>query len=425
MNPNSSQNTIWYPYTQMKLEKNPVCIVSGKGALLYDQNDKEYIDAISSWWVNIHGHSHPHIIQKMYEQMQKLEHVLLAGFTHRPAIMLSQKLLEVLPQNQKKIFFSDDGSTAVEVALKMALQYWSNQNKAKKKIIALKNAYHGDTFGAMSVSARDSFTKPFQNHLFPVSFLEVPQKNNHQKVFDRLHYLTKKGDVAAFIFEPLVQGVAGMVMYEAEYLEHLIKICRNAHVLTIADEVMTGFFRLGKMFASDFLKEKPDMMCLSKGLTGGFVPMGITSSTNEIFNAFYSRDKSKTFFHGHSYTANPINCSAAIASLELLQKKNVQEKIKAIEESHISFASQIQKKAIVKEVRVKGTILALEIKTDEKTSYFNKIRDKLYQFYIANGVLLRPLGNIVYVLPPYCITEDQLNKVYSVLEDSLRMLRAW
>ena len=414
---------IWHPYTQMKLEKNPICIVSGKDALLYDDNGKEYIDAISSWWVNIHGHSHPYIIKKMHEQMKQLEHVLFAGFTHRPALTLSKKLLSILPKNQKKIFFSDDGSTAVEVALKMALQYWSNQNnKKKKKIISLKNAYHGDTFGAMSVSARSSFTRPFNSHLFPVVYLDVPRKNNYHRVFDQLHSLMKKGNFAAFIFEPLVQGAGGMIMYEGEYLDRMIEICKSNHVLTIADEVMTGFFRLGRMFASDFLKEKPDIMCLSKGLTGGFVPMGITTTTNTIFECFFSENKNKMFFHGHSYTGNPINCTAAIASLELLQKKSVQKKIRSIEKNHCYFSDRIQKKAVIKETRIKGSILALEIKTNEKTSYFNKIRDKLYSFYISNGVLLRPLGNIVYIMPPYCISDEQLNKVYSVIEDSICML---
>ena len=234
--------------------------------------------------------------------------------------------------------------------------------------------------------------------------------------------LRKWGNVAAFIFEPLVQGVAGMTMYRAEYLERMIKICKNNDVLTIADEVMTGFFRLGRMFASDFFKEKPDIMCLSKGLTGGFGPMGITTTTNKVFDHFFSKDRSKTFFHGHSYTGNPINCAAAIASLELLQQNSVQERIRSMEKSHFSFSHKMQKKAKIKHARVKGSILALEINTSEKTSYFNKIRDKLYRFYISNGILLRPLGNIVYIMPPYCISDEQLNKVYSVIEESIHIL---
>ena len=416
-------SSIWHPYTQMKLAKAPVRIVRGKGAILYDNQDKEYIDAISSWWVNLHGHAHPYIIKKMHKQMKQLEHTIFAGFTHTPAITLSQNLLSVLPQNQEKVFFSDNGSTAVEVALKMAIQYWSNRAQPKQKIISFENAYHGDTFGAMSVSGRSGFTKPFLNHLFPVSYIEVPQKESHRDVCERLYSIVQTGEAAAFIFEPLVQGVAGMNMYEAEYLDELIGICRKHKVVTIADEVMTGFFRLGKMFASDFLQEKPDIICLSKGLTGGFAPMGITATTNEIFTAFFSSDKSKAFFHGHSYTGNPINCAAAMASLELLQKKSVRQKIKWIERSHSVFADTIQKHPLINKVVTRGTILALEIKTVEETSYFNRVRDTLYDFYLAAGVLLRPLGNIVYIMPPYCISNKQLDKVYSVIESSMQMLQ--
>ena len=413
--------SIWYPYTQMQLEQVPVHIVSGKGALLYDNTGREYIDAISSWWVNLHGHSHPYIIKKIHEQMKSLEHVLLAGFTHTPAMTLSRNLLSLLPEGQKKIFFSDNGSTAVEVALKMALQYWNNKGQNKRNILCLKNSYHGDTFGGMSVSSRSDFTRPFHRHLFPVSTLDVPRMDNLQKISERLYSLIRKNDVAAFIFEPLVQGVAGMIMYQPEYLDQLLTICKENNVLTIADEVMTGFFRLGRMFASDFLKEKPDILCLSKGLTGGFLPMGVTSTTDEIFSGFLSDDKSKTFFHGHSYTGNPIGCAAALASLELLQRDAIRKRIRSIEERHLAFCNKMKGNERVKEARTKGTILAIELRTATRTSYFNKVRDQLYRFYISRGVLLRPLGNVIYTMPPYCISDRQLDKIYNSIEESIEM----
>ncbi len=422
-NENIDVGEIWHPYTQMKLAENPIFITQGKGTLLYDNRGNTYIDAISSWWVNIHGHTHPKIVRAIHKQAKKLEHTIFAGFTHEPAIELSKTLLSLLPDNQDKVFFSDNGSTAVEVALKMAIQYWSNQNKPKRKIVTFKNGYHGDTFGAMSVSNRGFFTQPFHKHLFDTLYLDIPDVNNIASVLQNLEELTKSQDVAAFIFEPLVQGVAGMVMYEKEYLDQVISICKKNHVLTIADEVMTGFFRLGKMFASNFLQEKPDIICLSKGLTGGFLPLGVTSATENIFSQFFSDDRTKTFFHGHSYTGNPISCSAAIASLDLLQNKKVQEKIKNIEKKHFIFSQRIQK--ILTELgtfRMKGTILAIEIKHHGKTSYFHNLRDQLYQFYIKQGILLRPLGNIIYVMPPYCISDRQLNQVYNAIQESLLLI---
>ena len=411
---------IWYPYTQMKSMDKPIFITQGKGALLYDKKGTQYIDAISSWWVNIHGHAHTKIAKAIQKQAKKLEHTIFAGFTHEPAIELAKSLLSLLPDNQNKIFFSDNGSTAVEVALKMAMQYWHNQNKPKYKVIALKNGYHGDTFGAMSVSNRGAFTQPFCEHLFDTLYLDIPNANNISSVLQNLEDFTKNHDVAAFIFEPLVQGVAGMVMYEEKYLDQMLSICKKNYVLTIADEVMTGFFRLGKMFASDFLQEQPDIICLSKGLTGGFLPLGVTSTTEDIFSQFFSDDPTKTFFHGHSYTGNPISCAAAIASFDLLQKKKVQEKIKNIEKKHFAFSQRIQTTLTnLGTCRIKGTILAIEINNRGKTSYFHSVRNQLYQFYIDHGILLRPLGNIIYVIPPYCISDKQLDQVYAVIQKSL------
>jgi len=413
---------IWHPYTQMKTAGLPLAIIKGEGALLYDDAGNSYLDAVSSWWVNLHGHSHPYIAQKISEQLTKLEHVIFAGFTHQPAVELAEGLLNILPANQKRIFYSDNGSTAVEVALKMAFQYWHNKGTPKNKIIAFRDSYHGDTFGAMSVSSRSAFTQPFNQYLFEVLFIDVPVPGQEEKCLTQLTTLAQRSDVAAFIFEPLVLGTAGMVMYAPEILDKLLEICQVNNVFTIADEVMTGFGRTGKLFATDYLQYQPDLFCLSKGLTGGTMALGVTSCSNPIYEAFLSEDKTKTFFHGHSYTANPIACTAGVASLELLLQPETQENIARIVEQHTAFRGQIRAHPSCKEIRQTGTILAIEFKT-EATSYFSNIRDLLYNFALQNNVLLRPLGNIIYVLPPYCITAAQLEEIYAVIIKMADLIR--
>jgi len=406
---------IWHPYTQMKNAGLPLAITKGEGALLFDEAGNAYIDAVSSWWVNLHGHSHPYIAQKIAEQLQQLEHVIFAGFTHQPAVELAEGLLKVLPENQKRIFYSDNGSTAVEVALKMALQYWHNQGQEKSKIIAFRESYHGDTFGAMSVSSRSAFTQPFNQYLFDVLFIDVPVPGQEEKCLQQVTAYAQRTDVAAFIFEPLVLGTAGMVMYAPEVLDKTLSICRENQIFTIADEVMTGFGRTGKNFATDYLSEnKPDIFCLSKGLTGGTMALGVTSCSQQIYDAFLSEDKTKTFFHGHSYTANPIACTAGVASLELLLQSATQANIARIRAQHTAFREKMQMHTACKVIRQTGTILALEFETGT-TSYFNNFRDILYNVALENKVLLRPLGNIIYILPPYCITPGQLEEVYAVI----------
>ncbi len=426
-NSQKDRKYIWHPYTQMAQPDLPITIVKGKGTMLYDDNGKAYIDAISSWWVNVHGHSHPYIADKIAKQALTLEHSIFAGFTHAPAVQLAEKLLRKLPINQSKVFFSDNGSTAVEVAIKMAAQYWYNKGEKKKKIIAFENAYHGDTFGAMSVSGRSTFTKPFNDMLFEVIFIPVPIKGKERLAQEALEKALKQKDVAAFLFEPLVQGTAGMLMYEPEALDQLLYICKKHEVLAIADEVMTGFGRTGKFFASDYLREQPDIFCLSKGITGGFMALGVTTCTLQIYNAFldenHPQGSKKTFFHGHSYTANPIACTAANASLEVFDKENTLEKIDNISLLHAQFAEEIKHNNLIKNIRYKGTILAIEFVTNQNSGYFNSIKEKLYNFYISEGVLLRPLGNLVYILPPYCITEKELAAVYRVIKASLELLK--
>jgi adenosylmethionine-8-amino-7-oxononanoate aminotransferase len=408
---------IWHPYTQMKTALPPIPIVRGEGACLFDENGKKYIDAVSSWWVNIHGHAHPYIAQKVSEQLKKLEHVIFAGFTHEGAVELAERLLEILPCNQQKAFYSDNGSTAVEVAVKMCLQYWHNKGENRTKIIAFKNAYHGDTFGAMAVSGRSAFTAAFDSLLFDVEFIDLPNGSNIQSLTTHISHL--KSETACFIFEPLVQGAGGMLMYEAQYLDDLMAHCRMAGILMIADEVFTGFGRTGKRFACNHLSMQPDIMCFSKGLTGGTMALGLTTCTQQIYDAFLSDDRLKTLFHGHSFTANPVAISAALASLDLFLEASTTENIKRIQSAHRRFAQKIKDHPKVKTIRQTGTILALEWETGTDTSYFNSLRDRLYNYFLDAGIILRPLGNTVYILPPYCITVGELDYVYHKIEQAL------
>ncbi|MGY3052147.1 adenosylmethionine-8-amino-7-oxononanoate aminotransferase [Pedobacter sp. UYEF25] len=411
------KKVIWHPYTQMKNALPHIPIVRGVGSYLFDEDGKRYIDAVSSWWVTIHGHAHPHIAQKVSEQLSVLEQVIFAGFTHEPAVKLAERLLPLLPGEQEKVFYTDNGSTAVEVALKMSLQYFNNIGKPKTKILAFKNAYHGDTFGAMSVSGRSIFTDAFNGLLFDVVFIDLPNENNVENL--KTQILALKSELACFIFEPLILGSGGMLMYEAAHLDQLIECCQINEVLTIADEVMTGFGRTGTFFACERLNHKPDIFCLSKGLTGGTMPLGITTCSNKIFDAFLSEDKVKTLYHGHSFTANPLSCVASLASLDILLDPSTLQNIKRIEASHASFADEIRGHNKLKEIRQTGTIIAFEWQTEAGTSYLSELRDKLYNFFLNKGILLRPLGNIIYILPPYVISDSDLREVYDAIKMAL------
>ena len=413
---------IWHPYTQMKNAGAPIAIIKGKGVWLFDESGNKYIDAISSWWVNCHGHSHPHIARKVAEQAKTLEHVIFAGFTHPKAVELAERLLKVLPDNQSKIFYSDNGSTAVEVAIKMAVQFWENSGTHRKGIIAFKNAYHGDTFGAMSVSGRGAFIKPFESMLFDVFFIDPPVKGKEKESLQQLASLIKKNknEIGAFIYEPLIQAAAGMLMHKPEPLELLLKYCRQNGILLIADEVMTGFGRTGRFFASEFMDTKPDLVCMSKGLTGGTMAMGATSVCTQVYDAFLSDDRQKTFYHGHSFTGNPIASAAACASQDLFERQDTWKNIQNISKRHVEFANSLNDFKMVKEVRTTGTVLAIEINSEESTSYFNAMRDFIYRFFMERRILLRPLGNVIYILPPYCITNSELKKVYAAIIEFLK-----
>lgn len=407
-------NAVWHPFTQEALAPEPIKIIKGDGAKLITEDGRVIIDAVSSWWVNIHGHAEVAIAEAIYRQAKELEHVIFAGFTHTPAIQLAESLLKICPGNFEKVFYSDNGSTAVEVAIKMALQFHYNLGNEKKKIIALEGAYHGDTFGAMSIGGRSAFNAPFADKLFDVDFVPVPDSNNIESVRQLFQSYLEKGDVAAFIFEPLLQGTAGMNVYEAEYLDGLMKLAKQHNVICIADEVMTGFGRTGRLFACEYLTETADIMCLSKGITGGFMPLGVTLCTSKIYMAFHSTDRMKTFFHGHSYTGNPLSCAAANASLELLMSQARQNDVQRVSAFMSRFCEELKGVETVSSPRCIGCILAFEL-IEENNNYFSHTRDRIYNFAIQNGVLLRPLGNTIYLMPPYVILNEELESVKKVV----------
>ncbi|MDZ4072788.1 MAG: adenosylmethionine--8-amino-7-oxononanoate transaminase [Sediminibacterium sp.] len=408
------KNSIWHPFTRQKNMADPIAIVKGKGSLLFDEQGNSYIDAISSWWVNLHGHAHPYIAEKLYQQALELEQVIFAGFTHRPAVELAERLLTILPGNFSRIFYSDNGSTSTEVALKMAIQYWWNQDqKQRNKLIAFKNSYHGDTFGAMSVSDRSVFTLAFHELLFDVVFLDTPTQENISELKTIMQQHAE--ETAAFIYEPLVQGAGGMNMYDPYLLNELLNTAKLNDIICIADEVMTGFGRTGKFFASDYMNKKPDIICLSKGLTGGTMALGVTACTDRIYQAYVDDDAMKTFFHGHSFTANPLACTAALASLDLLQKEECLLQIEKISAANISFADQLRTTELpIKDIRSLGTILAFEIDQGKK-EYLNQVSSVITKKALDAGMYIRPLGNTVYIMPPYCIEEEELEKVYKFL----------
>ena len=409
----------WHPYTQHKLNSHFPAIVKGKNEFLWDENGKQYIDGIASWWVNPFGHSNTFIADAIYKQLTTLEHVLFGGFTHNVVVELAEKLVEILPSNQRKFFYSDNGSTAVEVAIKAAFQYHYNKGIKKNTIIAFEDAFHGDTFGAMAVSGIGLFTEAFQEALIKVIRIPVPTKGNEAISKLALEKAIAENEVAAFIFEPLVLGAAGMVMYEALELDRLLSVCKEKAVFTIADEVMTGFGKTGKLFASDYLTNQPDMMCLSKALTGGTIPMAITTFTSTIFDGFMSDNVNHALLHGHTFTANPTGCAAALASISLLEQPETFKNINKINASHLQFEQHISKHPKVKSTRVLGVIFALEILVSEKQSYYSNLRNQFYNYFIDKGVILRPVGNVIYILPSYIIAEASLQQIYTTIEQAL------
>ncbi|MGH9682659.1 MAG: adenosylmethionine--8-amino-7-oxononanoate transaminase [Candidatus Acidiferrales bacterium] len=429
----SSQLKIWHPFTQEALDPAPIRITRAQGVYLYADDGRRLIDGISSWWVNLHGHCHPAIVSAIAEQAAKVDHVLLAGFSHEAVAELSSRLRKYLPAGLDYIFFSDNGSTAVEVALKMALQYWQNLGRNdKRSIVALEHAYHGDTAGAMSVSDDSTFTDPFSSMRFPVHRVHSAYcyrcpvgKSRATCDIDCVQQLARlleerQDEIAAVLVEPLLQGAGGMIVHPVEFLQRVRRLCTEHNVLLIADEVLTGFGRTGKMFASELAGVSPDMMCLSKGLTGGVLPMGATVCTNAIHEAFVSTDRTHTFFHGHSYTGNPLAAAAGVASLKIFESEPVFERIERIAAIHQERLATIQNHPAVGDVRSIGTVAVVELRAED-AGYMSKLKPKLYEFFINAGILLRPLGNIIYVLPPYAISPEELHYVHDRIANALNL----
>ncbi|WP_298754099.1 adenosylmethionine--8-amino-7-oxononanoate transaminase [uncultured Psychroserpens sp.] len=411
---------IWHPLTQHKLHPETTAIVKAQGCVLTDENGNEYIDAIASWYTSMYGHCNNYITNRVATQMQILDQIVFSGFTHEPAVKLSEALIGILPENQNKIFFSDNGSTSVEIGIKMALQYHFNHGEKRNVLIAFEDGFHGDTFGAMSVSGLSVYNGPFEDFFLDVKRIPTPNGKNHDTILERLQDISSQHNVAGFVYEPLVQGAAAMKMHDTEGLARILKFCKSNQIITVADEVMTGFGKTGKHFASDHIETKPDIICLSKALTAGLLPMAITSCTQDIYDAFYSDEISKGLFHGHTYSANPLACTAALAGIELLISHEIQHNIKRIIRSHQDFDAHIKTHPKVASTRQTGIIFALDLNIEMER--YGNLRDKLFNFFMKNGVCLRPLGNTVYILAPYVITDEQLQKVYQVIEDALEMI---
>ena len=408
---------IWHPLTQHKVHPETLPIVKAQGALLYDENNKTYIDGIASWYTAMYGHCHPKIQEAITKQVGTLDQIVFSGLTHKPAISLSEALIEILPNNQDKIFFSDNGSTANEVAIKMAIQYFYNKGEKRNHIIAFENGFHGDTFGAMSASGLSVYNGPFEDFFISVSRIPTPTKETLQEVKNQLEELIKSNEVACFIYEPLVQGANVMHMFDPECLEVLLETCKRHGVLCIADEVMTGFGKTGKNFASDYMNVKPDIIAMSKALTAGCVPMAVTSCTQTIYDAFLDDGVGKAFFHAHTYTANPLACSVALAGIQLLKSEEIQERITYIIQSHKVFNDEIKSHPKVKSTRQLGVIFALDLEMD--LDRYGAKRYAIFDFFMEKGVFLRPLGKTVYILAPYVITNQQLESIYEAIKELL------
>jgi adenosylmethionine---8-amino-7-oxononanoate aminotransferase len=430
----NSSLRIWHPFTNSLLDPAPLQVHRAEGIYLYTKNGRKILDAISSWWVNLHGHAHPRIAAAIAGQAKKLEHVILAGFTHAAAEELAARLRKWIAPELTHLFFSDDGSTAVEVALKIAVQHFSNQGRAEKhEIVALEHGYHGDTAGAMSVSGDSPFTDAFRAMRYPVHRVHsaycyrcpvgLRRETCHIECVQQLEsLLAERGaKIAAVIVEPLLQGAGGMITHPVEFLKSVRALCTENDVLLIADEVLTGFGRTGKMFACDLAGVVPDLMCLSKGITGGFLAMGVTLCTDKVEAAFQSEDRLHTFYHGHSYTGNALACAAANASLQIFDDEPVFDRIATIARINAERLALLRKLHQVGETRQIGTIGAIELRAGD-AGYLSAMRPKLYQFFLERGVLLRPLGNVVYVLPPYVISPDELHRVYDVIQEAIQTL---
>ena len=417
---------IWPPFTQITTSKPQQEVTHGKDALLFTKDpQQELIDGISSWWVTLHGHSNEYIANAIFNQAKSLEQVIFADFLHPQAKRLAERLSKLT--KLERLFFSDNGSTAVEVALKIAYQSWQNQGETRSQIIAFEGAYHGDTFGAMALGERNIFNENFDNLMFPVKRAPWPStwinddevERKEDEAIQKLITLLKVPTVAV-ILEPLVQGAGGMNMVRPEFIKKVSEVVKNNNSLLIADEVLTGFGRCGSLFAFKRANIIPDLISISKGLTGGFLPMGITLTKEKIFQSFIDESPRKTFWHGHSFTANPLGCAAANASLDLLEKEPL--KYLSLEKKHFDHLVKFRKLPFIKKIRITGTIAAFDLELGNKVGYLNDIGKKIKSLSMKKGLFIRPLGNVVYLLPPICITDDQLDKSYQIIWQTLNDL---
>jgi adenosylmethionine-8-amino-7-oxononanoate aminotransferase len=413
---------VWHPFTQHALQPDAPEIARGEGAWLVAADGQRIFDAISSWWVITHGHCHPRIVQAIREQAAMLDQVIFAGYTHEPAEKLARKLISIAPQGLTWVFFSDSGSTAVEVAVKMALGYFRHRNEPRVRVLALESAYHGDTIGAMAMGARGVFNAPYEPLLFEVGRIPFPEQDCEQQTLDALEAACRSKDVAAFIVEPLILGAGGMRVYRASVLVEMRAICARYGTLFIADEVMTGWGRTGTRFACEQANIVPDIACYAKGLTGGSLPLAVTLCREEIFQAHYAPDRARMFFHSSSYTANPIACAAALANLAIWDEEPVLERIASIADGHRAHLARLANHPRFGRLRQCGTIAALDWQAED-AGYLADIGPMLYQFFQTHHVLLRPLGNTIYMMPPYCTTADELAHVYALIEQTAETLR--
>ncbi len=418
---NDRNSNVWHPFTQHAVAPPPVRISHSHGAWLETPTGQRIFDAISSWWVITHGHRHPHIIDAIKAQAEQLDQVIFAGFTHEPAEQLASRLTNVAPDGLSRVFFSDSGSTAVEVALKMALGYWHNRGETRQKLVAFEHAYHGDTVAAMSAGARSIFNATYEPLLFDVERIPFPAAGREQATIDALDQICRDTAVAALIVEPLVLGAGGMLMYPAHVIAELKRVLVSHGALLIADEIMTGWGRTGTMFAVEQADVSPDILCTAKGLTGGTLPLAVTLASDEIFDAHYSTDRAKTFFHSSSYTANPICCAAANANLDIWETEPVANRISDLATTQKQQLARLAQNKRLKNARQCGTLTAVDIKT-ENAGYFAEAGPKIMSYAIANGVLIRPLGSTLYVMPPYCTSAAELKNVYDVIEAAVDMI---
>ena len=408
---------VWHPFTQHGLGEPIPLIARAEGAALYAEDGRRFVDAISSWWVTTHGHAHPRIIAAIARQASRLDQIIFAGYTHEPAETLARALVAMTPDPLAHVFFSDSGSTSVEVALKMALGFWANRNEPRHRIVVMKHGYHGDTIGTMSVGARGVFNQAYRPLLFDVATIPFPEPGAEQATLDALETHCREAP-AAFLVEPLILGAGGMRIYAPEILAAMRAICARHGVLFIADEVMTGWGRTGTLLACAQAAVVPDILCLSKGLTGGAVPLAVTLATAPIYDAHFSSDRARMFFHSSSYTANPIACAAANANLEIWRDEPVLDRIADLERRQRARLDAIARHPKLADARQLGTITAFEI-NEGAAGYLSAIAPRLAAFCRERGVLLRPLGNTVYVMPPYCIDDDDLDLIYGTVESFL------